>query len=417
MKYYSAVAIVIAALAFAGCGEDDPVASTEKHELSLGALLALSGTLSDFGTTSKVAVELAVEDINREMGTEIDLKAIDIRNTYTNPDSALAGLTAARGKGLRFMIGPMTSAEVATVKSYADANGMIIISPSSVARSLSIAGDNIFRLNPDDTYQAEAMTTMLAEDSLDALITVRRDDVWGNDLVALASDLYHKQGGTIYDSLKYDPASLNVSGLLATLTERVNEAVAKHGADRVGIYLLSFAEAELILAAASDIPVLSTVKWYGASAVAQSAKLATNAKAAAFAQTVGYPCPVFGLDESSRSRWEPLKARIEAVTHQDADVYSMAAYDAVWLAVKTYLATHTTHDHTSTIDAEVAAFKAEFPKTAAAYTGMTGRTELNSAGDRKIGNYDFWALRNSGSGPKWERAAVYNSTTKTLTRQ
>jgi ABC-type branched-subunit amino acid transport system substrate-binding protein len=32
-------------------------------------------------------------------------------------------------------------------------------------------------------------------------------------------------------------------------------------------------------------------------------------------------------------------------------------------------------------------------KTANSYFGVTGSTELNDAGDRKYGSYDFWTVR------------------------
>ena len=36
-------------------------------------------------------------------------------------------------------------------------------------------------------------------------------------------------------------------------------------------------------------------------------------------------------------------------------------------------------------------------KIAQSYQGITGNTTLNQFGDRKYGDYDFWAVRNSES--------------------
>jgi hypothetical protein len=36
-------------------------------------------------------------------------------------------------------------------------------------------------------------------------------------------------------------------------------------------------------------------------------------------------------------------------------------------------------------------------KIADSYTGITGDTSLNEAGDRKHGDYDFWAIKPSNS--------------------
>ena len=43
------------------------------------------------------------------------------------------------------------------------------------------------------------------------------------------------------------------------------------------------------------------------------------------------------------------------------------------------------------------------------YTGLTGPTELNEAGDRSLGNYDFWAVCEGDSGYEWVRAATYTA--------
>jgi branched-chain amino acid transport system substrate-binding protein len=58
----------------------------------------------------------------------------------------------------------------------------VLISQGSTASSLSIAGDNIFRLVPDDTREAVAMTTMLRADGIRALIPVWRTDLGNDDL-------------------------------------------------------------------------------------------------------------------------------------------------------------------------------------------------------------------------------------------
>jgi len=71
----------------------------------------------------------------------------------------IKGLKDLASKGIRIVIGPSTSAELEAIKDYANNNGSILLSPSSTAPLLAIPGDNIFRLVPDDTHQAEAITT------------------------------------------------------------------------------------------------------------------------------------------------------------------------------------------------------------------------------------------------------------------
>ena len=49
-------------------------------------------------------------------------------------------------------------------------------------------------------------------------------------------------------------------------------------------------------------------------------------------------------------------------------------------------------------------------KIADSYNGITGNTSLNEFGDRKYGNYDFWAIRNGESTHDsfiWKRVGKY----------
>lgn len=406
MKHLVVIALIGIGALCAGCTEDTTMPS-QKLRITLGSQLGLSGSISYYGKTAQAAISLAVEDINSELGDQVTIDSILVKDTRAHSDSIVTQLADFKGRGLNIILGPQTSSELAAGKEYADHNDMLLLSPSSVARSLSVAGDNVYRFSPDDSFQAKAMKTMLLEDNLDAVIAVYRDDVWGNDLVALSMGMYRGEGGTVFDSIGYSPDGTDVSAILSTLADRVDAAVAQYGTDKVGVYLLSFGEGVQLLSGASDYPSLAQVKWYGSSAIAQAPGLLGDAKAAAFAQQVGYPCPVFGLEESLKDRWEPLKARIKASTGQEADIYSLVTYDLVWLIAKTALAAGSD---------DVDSFKAKLAATAAAYSGVTGNMELNETGDRKIGNFDFWGVRNTGSGAEWQRVAFYNSSTETLTR-
>jgi len=130
--------------------------------------------------------------------------------------------------------------------------------------------------------------------------------------------------------------------------------------------------------------------------------------AVAFAETVGFPAPLFGLDPSAQEKWQPLAARIKAKTGTDPDAFALAVYDAVWVAAQVYLASPR-----STPTNEIAA---RFKTAAGSYFGATGWTVLNDAGDREYANFDFWAVRPSGATHAWTRVAGFDTKLGTLTR-
>ena len=67
--------------------------------------------------------------------------------------------------------------------------------------------------------------------------------------------------------------------------------------------------------------------------------------------------------------------------------YAEVTYDAFWVAALTENATAGTED--------INHLKKTFLQISNSYSGITGDTSLNSAGDRKHGDYNFWAIKQS----------------------
>ena len=76
-------------------------------------------------------------------------------NSKSSPEGALEAIKQLHSVGAKIIVGPAFGATVNATKEYADANNITLISYSSTSSSLSIEGDNLFRLVPDDTYQGK----------------------------------------------------------------------------------------------------------------------------------------------------------------------------------------------------------------------------------------------------------------------
>ncbi len=369
-------------------------------EVVFGALLSLTGYAHSIGESSEAALELAVEDINEylsRIGSETRVRVI-VEDTKTDPAVALEKLQSLAGKGIKVVIGPQSSAEVETVKAYADENGILLVSPSSVAPSLAIPGDNVFRFCPDATHQAEAIARLMWEDGVRVVIPLWRSDVWGDDLSEATKGCFEELGGTVVDGISYHPTTEDFSTELGYLNSKVSQAIAQYGdVDSVGIYLLAFGEVVPIFLQAQNYTSISTVKWYGNSAVALDKELISNPPAARFAIRTGFPNPTYAVGKTEK--YELVEDQIRKKIGRPPDNYALAAYDALWVATLSYLATEGTNDS--------ATLKKALQQTAGYYFGATGWTALNEAGDRKFGNYDFWAVREANGAFLWERMARY----------
>ena len=182
-----------------------PVEST--NTILIGALLPITGTLSSFGESSEASLRLAVEDVNNQLAKSglSSRVGLVIEDTKTDPNVARKKLMDLASKGIRIVIGPSTSTAVAAVKDYADENGILIVSSSSTAPSLSIPNDNVFRFVPDDTYQAEVLAKKMWDEGTRVVIPIWRTDVFGNNLQSLLKQKFEKLGGKVVDGIGYNP--------------------------------------------------------------------------------------------------------------------------------------------------------------------------------------------------------------------
>ncbi|MCS7132466.1 MAG: ABC transporter substrate-binding protein, partial [Aigarchaeota archaeon] len=91
-----------------------PAARGLSGEVPIGALLPLSGPLGQFGENDKVAVEMAVAEVNsflERIGAGWRLR-LYVEDTETKPEVALEKLMSLHARGVKFVIGPMASGEV-----------------------------------------------------------------------------------------------------------------------------------------------------------------------------------------------------------------------------------------------------------------------------------------------------------------
>jgi ABC-type branched-subunit amino acid transport system substrate-binding protein len=370
-----------------------------ENTILLGALLPLSGTSSSLGESAEASLRLAVDDVNNHLAKSGSSSRVGlvIEDTKTDPAVALQRLKDLDSRGIRIVIGPSTSAAVGAVKEYADENGILIVSSSSTAPSLAIPNDNVFRFVPDDTHQAEALAKQMWDDGTRVVIPIWRTDVFGNNLQSLLKEKFETLGGKVVEGIGYDPPVGNFAASLhrinfivweqelRALTSKVNDAVSQYGADNVGVYIVAYDEIVPIMIQANRHQELQSVKWYGSDGSAQNEGLIKNIEAAEFAVKTNFLNPVYRVNASDS--FMKLEERIVEEIHRVPRSYAEVAYDEFWVAVLTL------NNHTGTQQDDIGSLRQAFINNANMYSGVTGRTELNDAGDRKYAPYDFWAVR------------------------
>ncbi len=403
------ICIVTLLLSFS-CKKDCEIIEDGKTEIVIGILTPATGAAASTGESSAVAIQFALEDINQylaDIGSDKTIKLI-IEDTQTDTLVGLQKLMSFKEKGVQLVIGPFTSAGVKAVKDYADNNDILIISPASVATSLAIPNDNIYRLLPNDISQGAAMTALLNDDGIEMLIPIIRDDVWGDELFTTVSQQFTNSKGSVFTPVKYSTSTTDFISHIFQLKLNLLDALNQYPANKIGIYMASFGEGTEILAEATNDASLHQVKWYGSSGFAGFSSLPLNPGAAAFANDQGLPCPIFGYDDAAYDKWQPLIDKIETQIGRKPEIYALVAYDALWLATLSYLS--------SGLEVSTDELITAFLYEANHYFGVTGRTALNQAGDRSFATYEFWGITYNFSEYSWQVVGKYNNATGILTR-
>lgn len=380
-----------------------PAGALKQQTVKIGALLPLTGVSSSLGESEGAALKIATKDINEYLfktHSNIGIELV-IEDTQTNPSVSLEKLKHLAAKGINIVIGPATSEDLKATQDYADKNGIVLISPSSTASSLAIKGNNVFRFVPDDTHQAQAISKLMMADGIRVVIPFWRTDVYGNDLVKATKHSLQELGGKVADGVGYIPntgdfaASLNRINFivwdqdLKALDSKVNQAISQYGIDKVGVYSVAFDEIAPIFIQAQNHPTLSKVKWFGSDKESLNNKLIRNSEAAAFAVKTNFTTAIFAVEDDNDERLKHVEAQIHERIERTPRSYASVAYDTLWVAALAENDTKATHD--------INYLKNTIVKIAQSYQGITGNTTLNQFGDRKYGDYDFWAVRNSES--------------------
>lgn len=378
-----------------------------RGEVLIGALLPLTGDLASYGENSRVALELAERDVNdylRTIGAGFTIRVV-VEDTETKPETADAKLKSLAARGIVLYIGPMTSAEIRRIKSYVDANKLLLFSQSSTAPDLAIPDDFVFRGCPDDTIQGPIGPRLAKELGVTHIIYVWRGDAWGDGLYRTSSEEARKLGLRVFGEgtggIRYAPEkkefSAEVASLAATVRQLIGQGVSP---EKIMIEYIAFGEAVAFISTAADYPELGRVKWFGSDGTAQLAEILQDPKARDFAARVKWINPIFAPAENDKTQkvTDHVKRRLGRVP----DAYAYAAYDQLWVYALTLL-------QVGRVDSDLV--RRALPGVARNYYGAVGPMVLNAAGDLAGADYGLWVVARVGDKFDWVKAGTYSFAT------
>ena len=404
----AAVAAAATALAAAGAASaqsaaDGPPSGLPAPDgaavLDIAVLLPLTGDLHGLGAWMDAAVDKSAADLNERLardgaGWSVRLTKAD---TGTDPATALEAARAMRDGGIALVVGPAASANVDAVRGLAgggdngdNGDGMVVVSCCSSASFLSVPGDSIFRLAPNNTAVASFAAGRMLEAGAGGAVVAYRGDAWGEELYSTAAAEFDAAAGAgSARGIRYDPGAdpARVAAEIAAMLAEIGGS----GDAGAAVLLVGFEETAGILAGAGRIaagdpaaaPALEAAAWLGINVYDE---IVHSEEAAAFAEEVGYGGILAGPDAEhplfAGVRDHAIAAVSPGAPRADPDVFT--SYDAVQILAAAASAAGT---------ADAAAVADAVPAAAESYRGLSGDTSLNAAGDRNSAIFEVWTVR------------------------
>lgn len=142
-----------------GTGDADSSAPSGDGTITLGMIGPLTGSVAVYGTHIENGVKLAIEEINAAGGVTLSdgahQLAVETKDDQGDATECVNAMNALISDGIQLVVGSATSGCTSAITSIANSEGVVMITPSGTADSLTTAMDYVFRTCFRDSFQGE----------------------------------------------------------------------------------------------------------------------------------------------------------------------------------------------------------------------------------------------------------------------
>ncbi len=185
------------------------VDNSGKETVKIGVLQALTGDLGTYGGPMTDAIKLAIKEVNESggvLGTNITLK---IEDTQTSEVAAVdAANKLVKVDKVPVIIGTTGSGPGKAILEITTGNGVLQISSSNTGVEFTTMDkrDLYFRTCPSDALQGRAMARLAIREGYRNASTLVLNNPYGLGFEEVFREEFESLGGTIQESVRYDPA-------------------------------------------------------------------------------------------------------------------------------------------------------------------------------------------------------------------
>lgn len=211
-------------------------------DVTIGALMPMTGDLQAYGETSLNGVMLAADEINAAGGVLGGTLKVSVGDTQTNPQAGVdSAQKLANVEGVVGLVGALSSGvSIPVAKSVSSVVGVVQVSSASTSPAITKLEDNdfLFRTVPSDAFQGVALAEVVKENGLGNVATLYINNDYGEGLAGSFATAFDAAGGKVSQSLAYEPGNASYRGELSKAAGSGAEALVLIGYPENGITIL-----------------------------------------------------------------------------------------------------------------------------------------------------------------------------------
>lgn len=197
-RFVALVALIVCVFLFAQI-------SAAGSPIKIGAAQPLSGNLAVYGEGFKMALDLAVDEINANGGVKgKKLVVIYEDGKGTAKDSVAAVRKLIDIHKVPVIFGPAASTNFLAVAPICESTHTVLIGAESASPAISKAGKYIFRVFPSDKLQGRGVAELVEKLRYKEVPVIYINNDWGKGLKDEFVKNFTKKGGKVLAEIPYD---------------------------------------------------------------------------------------------------------------------------------------------------------------------------------------------------------------------
>lgn len=380
--------------------------------IEIGVMLPETGSAASMGTVASavgtLAQKILKKSVARNPWISTNFEYVS-RDTQSDPKVALQIIEEFNNRGIKIVVGPMTSSCVEAVQSYADAHDIVILTPTSTAMSLA-KNDTTFRLGMNDNAQITALKAYLDYANITTLIPIVRNDTYGDSILSELTSQFVSTSEitrTLATPIRYETTTTDFTATVTAAEAALAAARTNTPTANIAFFYVGLDEATSLFEACFGAKKLAEVRWFGADGYANNNELLTNANALAFASDVQFTAftMMANVDTQDFLGITLALGYVNRFILEQRSGYAiggreLAVYDAFSTAVFAYLAKDCViEDRATLLDAITISGKAMH---------STYSMSFDPNGDRVSGDIGFYQVTQHSGASYWKAIAEWS---------